>query len=273
MISTWSVNPTPDAMQRRRTPLALLSSLWTLQAIVLPGVIHATDVPVSGTTAPAIAQPPREAEVFPFLKDGTKPRESTESTTGNRAAAGATNQAPTRPTPSGYLNRLGVAGTGTLRFEDPPHLVEESISMPAPPMLTRPLISASYSRGPREWEGNQPMPLRPVTETSKEPPAVAVALGNPDPAPAPASGPTTGGGTLRVEAGGASGGASTSNEGGGTSRVANEFRAITPFFQVSPWPSPPSNQPGMVLQFIGPDARPTPANPPTLKSRAVYEAK
>lgn len=263
-------------MQRRLATLNLSSSLRTLQALVLPVAIHAADVRVDGTPASAIAQPPRETEVFPFLKDGTKSRESTDSATGSRASSGATNPAPVRPTPSGYLNRLGVARTGTLRFQDPPQLVEESITMPTPPLLTRPLISASYSRGPLEWEGNQPMPLRPVTETPKEPTTVAIALGSTPPAPAPASasGPGAGGGALRVEAGGASGAATTVADGGGTSRTANEFRAITPFFQVSPWPSPPpSNQPGMVLHFVGPDARPTPPTPPTLKSRAVYEAK
>lgn len=269
MISMWPVNLNHDAMLRNHSPLIVVAGFLVLQAHAFTRGLVAADTAPTATLAPN-PPPPREVDVFPFLKDGRRPAGIEPPTAtvgqtvkGTNAAAAATSA---RPTPSGYLNRLGVPGASTLRFQEPPSLVEESIPLPSPPMLKRPLISASYSRGPMEWEGTQPTPLRPVSEIIEEPVTPgAIPPAKAQPPQAQVSAP------VRVEAGGGTGAPSVEDTAR-ISRPASEFQAITPFFQVSPL-SAGSTPPGLILQFVAPDTRPSTTGTPHLKSRAVYESK
>lgn len=262
-------------MQRPHSQLIFIAGLVALQAhlpMAGPQAADAPTIPVVSSSAP----PPRESEVFPFLKGGGR-AEGTDSR-GPDAAPNAQHPGPApaanapRPDPTGYLRRLGVSGASNLRFESAPSLVEESIPLPMPPMLQRPLISASYSRGPMEWEGNQPTPLRPVTESPQEqvptdeaPAGTASTPLRTSTIATPASPP------IRIVAGGPTA-APGNAEPAHPSQPVSQFQSITPFFQVSPL-SPGSTPPGLILQFVGPDTRPAPSASSTLKSRAVYESK
>lgn len=275
MIFSWFVNPMPKAMPLRSSAPLHLVALWILQASLNPAGLAAETAP----PPPANNPPAREVEVFPFLKDGSRRNttgEPAEGTAGTPATSKpASGEAPGRPSSAGYLNRLGVPGGGSLRFDDASRLVEEAIPLPEPAILRQPLLTASLSRGPMEWEGHLPIPLKPITRVQRaaEANGVGTAAGSAAPsstAPAPTSRTPA---SVRVEAGATTTAATTPDPAApnpGGARQPNDFQSIAPFFQVSPWPQTAAPS-GTVLQFATPDSRP--AMVPTLKSRAVYETK